>query len=682
MYSKLHSTYDDSMSNLEEKHWGFCTLENLRKLDTVAPISWEKHENIRESMYAEVVDRLCEISAARTMNSNTFHLATRLFAVLLSKKYDIPEGELLLYGVVCLSLASKHNEIYPCEIEEYEYACNNKYSQDKILKTEIVVYRILGGRMSYPTILDYSRMFSYQSGFSNKEHAKVLMLAKATTLSCTLQSYSLEVQALALNWLVSDDEKLPRAVTNTKNNVYACISEQIQEIKRLGSLFQTSKYMVNSFIAWKKWTESILPAKGVYYHENSVLGESLPFVDLGRVNKLKCDLGTGTYGQVNKVTLDGEVCAMKKNTNKEGNGIAQSFIREVNLYQTVSLLGRNGEYTTKCLGFYVDEKKEYIFLEYANLGSLKHFINKNPNRFVNDHNLLIKSAKRLYRGLDFLHSIGTLNRDIKPQNILVFGSHDDVELKLCDFGMARGPGVVLAGINGFSPTICTLWYRPMEVLYEHRDAKRIIYGASVDVWSMTCVLHEMVTGKPLFPGDSEIDQAFRIAKFCGVSKKVRENYGLEEEFPDWPYASADFPFRSDIKVPNVIKTIIEGGLKTHPQERITAGEAYELLEEAHGKLLSPSINSFLSFIKTQTVHTAVFGANQSQKIKRWLPGALKNSSKVPDLVFSFGYKNKYTLRLEYSDVSLTPLFLFSEEKMVDVVKDLFDTYLVPEMWSH
>jgi len=75
-------------------------------------------------------------------------------------------------------------------------------------------------------------------------------------------------------------------------------------------------------------------------------------------------------------------------------------------------------------------------------------------------------------------------------------------LKLADFGLARSFGVP---VRTYTHEVITLWYRAPEILLGGK-----LYSTPVDVWSMGCIFAEMVTRRPLFQGDSEIDQLYRI----------------------------------------------------------------------------------------------------------------------------------------------------------------------------
>ena len=104
-------------------------------------------------------------------------------------------------------------------------------------------------------------------------------------------------------------------------------------------------------------------------------------------------------------------------------------------------------------------------------------------------------------GLTWCHQHRIFHRDLKPQNVLVDPKKGS--LKLADFGLARAFTVPL---RTYTHEVVTLWYRAPEILLGTRQ-----YACPVDVWSVGTIIPEMVTGHPLFPGDSEIDEIFKSA---------------------------------------------------------------------------------------------------------------------------------------------------------------------------
>uniref|UniRef100_A0A8C8W922 Mitogen-activated protein kinase 15 n=1 Tax=Panthera leo TaxID=9689 RepID=A0A8C8W922_PANLE len=107
---------------------------------------------------------------------------------------------------------------------------------------------------------------------------------------------------------------------------------------------------------------------------------------------------------------------------------------------------------------------------------------------------------QLLRATKFIHSGGVIHRDQKPSNILLDAS---CLVKLCDFGLARPLGGLPEGPEGPALTdyVATRWYRPPEVLLSSSW-----YTPGVDMWSLGCVLGEMLRGRPLFPGTSTLHQ--------------------------------------------------------------------------------------------------------------------------------------------------------------------------------
>lgn len=113
--------------------------------------------------------------------------------------------------------------------------------------------------------------------------------------------------------------------------------------------------------------------------------------------------------------------------------------------------------------------------------------------------------------MKYIHSAGIIHRDLKPGNILI---NDNCDLKICDFGLAREQDAQMTGY------VATRYYRAPEIMLTWQK-----YTYAVDMWSIGCILAEMILSKPLFPGKDHVHQFTLIAEILGkpseeVMKKV------------------------------------------------------------------------------------------------------------------------------------------------------------------
>lgn len=112
-------------------------------------------------------------------------------------------------------------------------------------------------------------------------------------------------------------------------------------------------------------------------------------------------------------------------------------------------------------------------------------------------------------GLKYIHSADVLHRDLKPGNLLV---NADCELKICDFGLARGFSEDPEQNAGFmTEYVATRWYRAPEIMLSFTN-----YTKAIDVWSVGCILAELLGGKPLFRGKDYVDQLNQILLILGT----------------------------------------------------------------------------------------------------------------------------------------------------------------------
>eukprot|EP00922_Rhytidocystis_sp_ex-Travisia-forbesii_P041407 GHVS01061843.1.p1 GENE.GHVS01061843.1~~GHVS01061843.1.p1 ORF type:complete len:448 (-),score=111.75 GHVS01061843.1:994-2337(-) len=173
-------------------------------------------------------------------------------------------------------------------------------------------------------------------------------------------------------------------------------------------------------------------------------------------------------------------------------------------------------------------------------------------------------AFQMCRALGYLHALGICHRDIKPQNLLV-DSRSHV-LKLCDFGSAKR---LMPGEHSVA-YICSRFYRAPELMLGATE-----YETAIDVWSIGCVLGELLLGRPLFAGETSVDQLVKIIQVLGTPSRkqmsaMNPNY-TEFRFPD--VKPRDWKKVFDEKTPSSAIDLLTSFLKYEPSERIGPLEA-------------------------------------------------------------------------------------------------------------
>lgn len=214
-------------------------------------------------------------------------------------------------------------------------------------------------------------------------------------------------------------------------------------------------------------------------------------------------IGSGAYGVVFRARdrRDQSVVALKKvklnNNDTDEDGVPSSSLREIGLLKDLKHPN-----VLRLLDVQISNTSLYLVFEHLDL-DLKKLLDKNrsglPQQLVKSYML------QLLQGLAYCHARRILHRDLKLQNLLVDRKGS---IKLADFGLARSIGLP---IRTYTHEVVTLWYRSPELLL-----KTTHYGPSVDLWSLGCIFAEMQTNKVLFPGDSEIDQIYRIFRTLGT----------------------------------------------------------------------------------------------------------------------------------------------------------------------
>ncbi|XP_044572235.1 serine/threonine-protein kinase dyf-5 isoform X3 [Drosophila ananassae] len=269
-------------------------------------------------------------------------------------------------------------------------------------------------------------------------------------------------------------------------------------------------------------------------------------------------LGDGTYGTVvlGQRKDTGEKVAIKRMKRKY-----YSWEEAMNLREVKSLKKLSHPNIVKLKEVIRENDTLYFVFEY---------MKENLYQMIKDRDTHLPEPElksilfQVLTGLAFMHRHGFFHRDLKPENLLCSGP--DL-IKIADFGLARE----IRSRPPFTDYVSTRWYRAPEVLLHSTN-----YGSTIDLWAMGCIMAELYTFRPLFPGSSEVDQLFKICSVLGTPEKG-----------DWPdgYRLASmihFRYPDCIKVPlsSVVSRCSQNGLDLledllayDPEKRPTAQQS-------------------------------------------------------------------------------------------------------------
>lgn len=285
------------------------------------------------------------------------------------------------------------------------------------------------------------------------------------------------------------------------------------------------------------------------------------------------ELGFGAYGVV---------CAAKYTGSADGPGVA---IKKVTNIFSKKILCKRALRELKLLNHFRGHKNitclydldivnpqsfNEVYLYEELLDCDMHQIIRSKQALTDAH--YQSFIYQILAGLKYIHSANVLHRDLKPGNLLV---NADCELKICDFGLARGYSSDPARDAGFlTEYVATRWYRAPEIMLSFRS-----YTKAIDVWSVGCILAELLGGKPFFKGHDYVNQLYRILNFLGTpseetlsrigSPRAQEYVRSLPFMPKIPFTQA-FPDAN----PEALD-LLEKMLTFDPADRITVDEALE-----------------------------------------------------------------------------------------------------------
>ncbi|GAB0492661.1 hypothetical protein MMPV_003929 [Pyropia vietnamensis] len=271
-------------------------------------------------------------------------------------------------------------------------------------------------------------------------------------------------------------------------------------------------------------------------------------------------IGEGTYGVVFKARdrETNEMIALKRiRLEQEDEGVPSTAIREISILKELQHPN-----IVRFMDVVHSDNKLFLVFEYLDQ-DLKRFMDSVRTPSL-DPTLIQSYLFQLLNGIEHCHRHRVLHRDLKPANLLIDRRGS---LKLADFGLARAFGIP---VRHYTHEVVTLWYRAPEILL---GAKK--YSTPVDIWSIGCIFAELVTRSPLFPGDSEIDQLYKIFRALGTPTE-----DVWQGVSDLPDFKPTFPRWAPVSLRNTVPALDDVGLNLltqmllyEPSQRITARDA-------------------------------------------------------------------------------------------------------------
>jgi len=208
-----------------------------------------------------------------------------------------------------------------------------------------------------------------------------------------------------------------------------------------------------------------------------------------------CDLkliGKGAYSVVYRAhnRLDHSTITLKKlHLDGADEGLPAPVVREMSILKQLSTC----PHVVSLRDVLYGRARVYLVLEHLDMDLHQRLQESGPC----DPFFVRSTIHQVLLGVKSAHAHGVIHRDLKPQNILLDLAGGVV--KIADFGLSRTILPAACGRRSMTLEVVTLLYRAPEILL---GCTR--YTSSVDLWSVGCVLAELVLGMPLFSGDSEV----------------------------------------------------------------------------------------------------------------------------------------------------------------------------------
>ncbi|KAJ7788576.1 kinase-like domain-containing protein [Mycena olivaceomarginata] len=240
----------------------------------------------------------------------------------------------------------------------------------------------------------------------------------------------------------------------------------------------------------------------------------LPRFEIGENYQLLHLMGEGSYGQVaaavHKPT--GRHVAIKKIIPFHHRIFCLRTLRELKLLRFFSDAGVNENIIS-----IIDIIKPPTLDSFTEIYFVQELMQTDLHRLIYTQEDLTDDHVQYFvyqalRALKFIHSADIIHRDLKPANLLVNANCD---LKVCDFGLARSIITSSTGGDPMSEYVATRWYRALEIMLSFA-----MYSKAIDMWAIGCILAELLSKRPFFPGRDYFSQLNLVLNVLGTPNQA------------------------------------------------------------------------------------------------------------------------------------------------------------------
>uniref|UniRef100_U3F8E1 Mitogen-activated protein kinase n=2 Tax=Micrurus TaxID=8634 RepID=U3F8E1_MICFL len=310
-----------------------------------------------------------------------------------------------------------------------------------------------------------------------------------------------------------------------------------------------------------------VPRLGVETVKGQAFDVGPRYTDLQYIGEGAYGMVCSAYDHVNKIRA-----AIKKISPFEHQTYCQRTLREIKIllrFKHENVIGINDILRAPT----IDQMRDVYIVQDLMETDLYKLLK--TQQLSNDH--ICYFLYQILRGLKYIHSANVLHRDLKPSNLLI---NTTCDLKICDFGLARIADPDHDHTGFLTEYVATRWYRAPEIMLNSKG-----YTKSIDIWSVGCILAEMLSNRPIFPGKHYLDQLNHILGILGspsqddlnciINTKARNYLQSLPPKPKVPWAKLFS--KADSKALDLLDKM----LTFNPNKRITVEEslAHAYLEQ-------------------------------------------------------------------------------------------------------